>query len=233
MTIVATYNWESDTFEPHADETPTRATWREAVAAIAAKAKAALPQCNGRVDAAAKIVLAGDVELLADGQTKVASQSHGTTTYVVCNGTCECKDFTRAPQGWCKHRLSVAIYKRATALARQQLAQLDDSSTDQVEPPPQPAPAAVPPVLPEAPASVNVRLTLHGREVQVTLRDSDEGRLLGRLEALLARYEVQGQPTTPPPEGWCHRHGLQMRQNRKDGRAWWSHRTEHGWCKGV
>ena len=38
-------------------------------------------------------------------------------------------------------------------------------------------PALTPP-LPEAPASVNVRLMLHGREVQMTFRDADEGRLL-------------------------------------------------------
>jgi len=48
-------------------------------------------------------VLAGDVELLADGKARVASQSNGTTQYVVCNGTCECKDFPKSPSGWCKH----------------------------------------------------------------------------------------------------------------------------------
>jgi len=45
------------------------------------KAKATLPECHGRVDAAVKLVLAGDVELLADGKAKVASQSNGTTAY--------------------------------------------------------------------------------------------------------------------------------------------------------
>ena len=42
--------------------TPDRTAWREAVAEIADKAKAKLPECNGRVDSAVKIVLAGDVE---------------------------------------------------------------------------------------------------------------------------------------------------------------------------
>ena len=45
------------------------------------------------------------------------------------------------------------------------------------------APAAPP--LPEAPASVNVHLTIHGRQVQLTLRDTGEGRLLVRLDAVL------------------------------------------------
>ena len=56
---------------------PARAAWREAVAEIAAKAKATLPQCNGRVESAVKIVLAGDVELLEGGKAQVASQSSG------------------------------------------------------------------------------------------------------------------------------------------------------------
>jgi len=80
-----------------------RATWREAVAAIAEKAKTKLPECNGRVDKAVALVLAGDVELLPDGTAKVASQSNGTTQYVVCNGYCPCKDYERAPHNLCKH----------------------------------------------------------------------------------------------------------------------------------
>jgi hypothetical protein len=62
------------------------------VAEIAVKAKQTLPECHGRVDSAVKMVLAGDVELLADGKAKIASQSNGTTQYFVVNGTCECKD---------------------------------------------------------------------------------------------------------------------------------------------
>ena len=41
---------------------------------------------------------------------------------------------------------------------------------------------------------MNVRLTIGGREVQVTLRDSDETHLLQRLETLLARYPVPHIP---------------------------------------
>ena len=67
-----------------------RAAWREAVAAIADKAKAKLPECNGRVDKAVAIVLNGDVELLPDGTAKVASQSNGSTAYHVVNGHCDC-----------------------------------------------------------------------------------------------------------------------------------------------
>ena len=219
-------------------ETTTRQVWREAVAEIAERAKQTLPECNGRVASAVKLMLAGDVELLADGHAKVASQSHGTTKYVVCNGTCECKDFPKAPSGWCKHRIAAGMQKRAQALVQRKMG---GATNGQAEPPSQPEPAlqptapAVPSTpLPEAPASVNVRLKLGGREVQVTLRDMDEGRLLVRLEALLQRFPVEAEPAgeQAQPEGWCHKHGVQMTQNHTDGRSWWSHKTTAGWCKG-
>ena len=101
MTIVTSYDWESDTWT-HNGDNPARTAWREAVAEIAEKAKATLPECNGRVDKAVAVVLAGAVELLADGKAKVASQSNGTAEYFVVNGTCECRDFPKAPSGWCK-----------------------------------------------------------------------------------------------------------------------------------
>ena len=79
-TIVTAYDWESDTFT-HQAETQAHNVWREAVADIAEKAKQTLPACNGRVDKAVAIVLNGDVELLADGKAKIASQSNGTAIY--------------------------------------------------------------------------------------------------------------------------------------------------------
>src|SRR5712691_4052398 len=120
MTMIASYDWTSDTWT-HNGDNPARHAWREAVAEIAEKAKATLPDCNGRVDSTVKIVLAGDIELLADGKAKVASQSNGTTAYHIVNGTCDCKDFPKAPSGWCKHRIAAGLAKRASALAKQRL----------------------------------------------------------------------------------------------------------------
>src|SRR5947208_440833 len=121
MSIVSEYSWESDTWTHNNGDDPARQAFRQAVAEIAAKAKAKLPECNGRVDSAVKIVLAGDVELLAGGTAKVASQSNGTTAYFVVNGTCECKDFPKAPSGWCKHRIAAGLAKRVAARVRAQL----------------------------------------------------------------------------------------------------------------
>ena len=100
---------------------PDRTAWREAVQDIAEKAKATLPECNGRVDAAVKMVLAGDVELLADGKAKVASQS---------NGTCECKDFPKAPSGWCKHKIAAGIQKRVEARLQSTVLDASDEHLD-------------------------------------------------------------------------------------------------------
>src|SRR6266851_725186 len=108
MTMIAEYDWQSDTFT-HPTDTGARQAWRAAVAEIAAKAHAKLPECNGRVDNAVKMVLAGDVELLPDGKAKVASQSNGTTRYFVVNGECSCKDYPKAPSNWCKHRIAAGL----------------------------------------------------------------------------------------------------------------------------
>src|SRR5262249_3196379 len=132
----------------------------------------------------------------------VASQSNGQTAYHIVDGSCNCKDYPQAPQGFCKHRLAYGIHKRAMTLAKQNLAQLDGASNGTTQPPAespqgQPQREAVP-ALPEAPASANCHITIAGRQVQVTLRDTDERRLLARLVALLQQFPV-AQPPTPPP----------------------------------
>jgi SWIM zinc finger len=179
-------------------ETTTRQAWRQAVAEIAEKAKAKLPECSGRVESAVKIVLAGDVDLQADGTAKVASQSNGTTAYHVVNGQCDCKDFAKAPHGFCKHRLAAAIARRAQELVKATVA----APEGQTAAPGQSAqPEALGTPLPEAPASVNCHITIEGRQVQVTLRDTDETRLLRRLAALLRHYpQTPTQPAYPDPQ---------------------------------
>src|SRR5215475_14120314 len=109
MAIVTEISWDDMLDGKHLPENPARKAWREAVAAIADKAKAKLPECNGRVDSAVKLVLAGDVELMVDGTARVASQSNGTTQYHVVNGHCDCRDYEKAPHNYCKHRVSAAI----------------------------------------------------------------------------------------------------------------------------
>jgi hypothetical protein len=227
MVAVHELSWE----EVSAPDFGSRAAWRAAVAEIAAKAKETLPECNGRVESAVKIVLAGDVELLEGGKAKVASQSNGTTVYHVVNGECTCKDFPKAPSGWCKHRIAAGLAKRVAARVR---APLDAPANGQAATPSQPTPAQASPAvpttaLPEAPASVNVHVELSGRQVQLTLRDSDEGRLLQRLEAVLQRFPVaakSAEDTTPQ----CPTHGP-MKPSTK-GKGWYcpAKLPDGRWC---
>src|SRR2546426_2077473 len=135
MAIVTEISWDDMLDGKPLPEHPARQAWREAVAEIADKAKAKLPECSGRIDSAVKIVLAGDVELQADGTAKVASQSNGSTAYHVVNGHCDCKDFAKAPHNFCKHRLSAAIVRRAQDLVKQRLEQLNGASNDTSQPP--------------------------------------------------------------------------------------------------
>jgi hypothetical protein len=247
MAIVTSYDWESDTWTNNGDN-PARTAWREAVAEIARKAHEKLPECNGRIDKAVAIVLAGDVELLQDGTAKVASQSNGTTSYHIVNGECSCKDFAKAPHQFCKHRLSAAIVRRAQELAKQRLEQLDHASHETSEPPAEHTKVeakAEAPALPEAPVSITLKATLNGHEVLVTLRGTDFASVKAQVEQASEWLSVQApaQPPTPPSQGttppahdespYCHAHKAVLKRYERNGQVWYSHKTTEGrWCRG-
>jgi hypothetical protein len=202
-----------------------RQHYRELVAKVAERARAILPAAgNGRVESAVKLVLQGDVTFLDDGTVQVGS-SDPTRYYRLTGQACTCTEFEqgKAPEGWCKHRIAAGIHKRVAEMLAESM-RAADTAAETMSPAP----------LPEAPASVNVRLTIGGREVQVTLRDSDETRLLKRLEALQARYPMPQAPVqaSSTAAGWCSIHAAQMTLNEKAGRTWYSHKTPQGWCKG-
>jgi SWIM zinc finger len=223
MVSVRTITWEEASAPGF--ETTTRQAWREAVAEIAAKAKAKLPECSGRVDSAVKIVLAGDVDLQADGTAKVASQSKGTTAYHVVNGQCDCKDFAKAPHGFCKHRLAAAIARRAQELVKAKVA-APEGHAEAPSHPTQPEPPTVP--LPEAPVSITLKATLNGHEVMVTLRGTDFASVKAQVEAASTWLQTQSGPaaeTTPQ----CPKHGVPLKLNHgKNGSTWYSHKTADG-----
>lgn len=151
MTIVSEIPWDR-VAAPDFGTHPTREVFRDAVRTVAERAKAALPDAQRQIDAAVAIVLAGAVELLADGTARVASQDNGTTGYHIVNGHCDCTAFPQAPQGWCPHRLAHALCKRATALAQQTTAHLNDAAPV----PPQPRPVSTIPA--------EFVTTIHGKE---------------------------------------------------------------------
>ena len=88
--------------------------WRAAVAAVAEKARTSLPSSTARIEKAVALVLTGAVEILPDGTVEVGSQ-RSNTTYNVVDGHCMCADASKAPEGWCTHRIASAIAKQAHA----------------------------------------------------------------------------------------------------------------------
>jgi hypothetical protein len=178
-----------------------RQSFRDVLAQVAEQARALLPeQVNGRLESAATLVLQGDVFFKDDGTVEVGS-SDPTRYYRLVGPTCTCTDFVqgKAPGSWCKHRIAANLQRSVErVLARRGVpeepapvvlpGEMEGYPDNDIDPEPATPPVVPGPVqapLPEAPASVNVRLTIGGREVQLTLRDHDEARLLVRLEEVL------------------------------------------------
>ena len=239
MVIVTEITW--DDIAAPACEHPARKAWRQAVAEIAEKAKAKLPECSGRVDSAVKLVLAGDVELQADGTAKVASQSRSQTVYHVANGVCSCQDFAKAPHRFCTHRLAAAITRRAQELLK---AKVDAAISGSQPTPAQPDAPTAP--LPEVPVSITLQATLHGHDVMVTLRGIDFASVKAQVEQASQWLSVQAPaqpPTQPPAQGmtqpanedspFCRIHNALLQRYERNGQVWYSHKRTNGqWCCG-
>jgi hypothetical protein len=186
-------------------------TYREAVLQLADRARQALPLHASRIDKAVTLVLNGHVEVV-EGKYRIASQQDGKTVYHLANGSCTCQDFTSGKaQGWCKHRLAGNIYRKALDMIKTQ----EPVATHN-----------------EAPCSVNTRLILSGREIQLTLRDTSESRLLARLAEVLTQFPINTPSAPAHDETVCPIHHVPMKQwNGKYG-LFHSHKTAQGWCQG-
>jgi hypothetical protein len=147
------------------------------------------PAMLARVERALELARAGAVKDLGGGQYEVTGQSG--RIYRV-NGTCQCADHAHRT-GWCKHRLAVALVKRAAALANNGAG--DGANT----PSPQPAPEgtnthAQDTTKPAARQPLTVTLTVQ--------YETDLARERPRTGAgkLLAFY-ADGQETQAPAQG--------------------------------
>ena len=250
---------------------PARLTFHQALDLAEVMARNALgPDLHERISCAMALVKDGAVFQTDDGHTwTVASGTTPGKMYRINGQACTCADAQYRQEKRCKHFISVYLSRKTLELMQAptagvapptpdtQEASMDDDILDPDddawpdEAPALPshgqaqAPGSSPgQALPEAPASVNVRVVIAGREVQWTLRDTDEDRLATRLEALLARYPVPtpGPSSAPAPAprvehgassgssladvthavppgdpqetGWCPEHQLQMKHHK-------------------
>jgi hypothetical protein len=190
-------------------------TFLQTLAVEVARMQAAHPEREGELARAHALILHGMVPPSTDDPaTGMVLSSDHATRYAV-NGTCSCQAGQHGKA--CKHMQAWKLYQYIAGKVEAQTAPVSPS---------------VP--LPEAPASVNCHLTIAGRQVQLTLRDTDETRLLQRLQRILERYPVPVAAPQAQGQGkdWCAVHNVAMQENEKDGRRWWSHKTADGWCKG-
>jgi hypothetical protein len=200
----------------------THATWTRLVHTVAAKARATYPLLGGKIDHATTLVLSGGVEQLgAQPEYLVQSETDltGLEPYSVLCGqptTCTCKDYevhTTEKDYRCKHILAVWSYRRALATQ-------------------EPAPAASAATLPEAAFSLTLKGLMDGPEVMLTVRGQTPKEFKANLTVVRGLFDAP-PAAKPAAEGWCGRHGVQMKLNHgKDGRQWYSHKTAGGWCKG-
>jgi hypothetical protein len=100
----------------------------------------------------------------------------------------------------------------------------------------------------EAPASWNTRyVTPEGFTCQITIRGENGRDLLERAGVALAyllqqgykpeennRQHRNGNNTANNQNGkWCSIHSCELKRFEKDGKVWFSHKTDDGaWCRG-
>jgi hypothetical protein len=77
---------------------------------IVARGKQRRPELAGRIERAAMIALFRAIGRQEDGTFLVESDSRPGQFYRV-NGTCDCPDHAKAPDGWCKHRLAIGLLR--------------------------------------------------------------------------------------------------------------------------
>jgi hypothetical protein len=166
-------------------------TFLQVLAAEVARMQTLHPERTGELARAHALIRMGAVCPTADDpETATVISSDGTTTYRV-NGTCNCQAGQHGKP--CKHLASWKLFQYIDRkLAAQAVLEPAPMRVDTTN---SPAP------LPEAAASLNLRVLISGHEVQMTLRGDTEAALLDRLHTLLKRQDIRPVPKPAPRSG--------------------------------
>lgn len=95
----------------------------ETLRTLVERGKTRQPELAGRIEKAASIVLLRAIEELPGDNWAVESESEPGRLYTVAPSGCDCPDGTRAPLGYCKHRIAVWLLRAAEDHERQQRAE--------------------------------------------------------------------------------------------------------------
>jgi cyclophilin family peptidyl-prolyl cis-trans isomerase len=118
MVAVIEMDWQDILDTKPFPESPARQLFTNTIISVAAQAKAALPEANGRVDRARDLVLGGLVSRNADGTFTVYSQSERGKSYTVTEKGCQCPDAEKNSP--CKHLISTWVWRKSHKVLEQQ-----------------------------------------------------------------------------------------------------------------
>ena len=226
----------------HTQYTPTQQAWRDAVAIVTLRAKDKMGAAyHSRLDKAQALVLECAITPHDDGHSAIVQSATDKGKAYEVNGACDCVDASRgkAPEGWCKHRLAWALYRRAVQHGQALLVARTEA----------PAPAAS--TLPEAPVSVTLKGTVRGRpNTLVTVRGTTLAEVQAQLDAAAGLFDaapvadgaqeparcrevpsaLHAGAEDPETAPYCQEHDTAYYKNTsKDGKhPWWSHRLADG-----
>lgn len=116
-TGVSSYDWETGATTFNVPQMDAGTRFRCAISQATEAARRRFPHSNDRIERAYELVHAAKVVLHPKTRTATVTSSDGTKTYTV-NGVCACPDASKAPESWCKHRLAVAILKKALEIMK-------------------------------------------------------------------------------------------------------------------
>ena len=211
----------------------TTSTFLDTLRYEVGRMQAAHPEREAELARAHALILHGMVVPSPDDpETGQVLSSDGHKVYHV-NGTCDCEAGQHGRA--CKHvhswRLYQYVERKRAAQAPQEATQTAQTTCDMS------GTSHAPTGLPEAPVSITLKGTLHGQDVMVTLRGVDFASVKAQVEAAAQWLQSQtpaqaSSPTQERGKDWCAIHNVAMKENHKDGRTWYSHKTAQGWCKG-
>jgi hypothetical protein len=204
-------------------------TFKQAVERVSGVAHAKLPETlHGHLERATALVLHRHVWLGEDGRHAQVLSSDGQTWYRV-NGNCTCLDAPRAPQGMCKHKLAVMLYKRAGEVLTSAAARPGLTNAEKT--------------CPEALFSACLRGTVRGIDTQLTARGMTLEAFQRNFDAVHALFDVPaprlaGAPTpqsaaqTPASAPICPVHGPMKESSKAPGTWFCSKKLFDGsYCK--